>query len=398
MHLPIAIRDSADLSAELIHFNNAGGALPYCGATEAMQQYLLHESRYGAYETAHTFADKLQAFYLEIARYLNARPDQIARAESATRAFNRGILSIPWERDDIILTTKSDYISNHLVFLQLQQKFGINIDILPEGKSGYEPAALAARIRTGKRPRLVSITHVPTNSGLVQDVSWAGKLCREYDILFAVDACQSAGQLPLDVQAIQCDFLSATFRKYLRGPRGIGFLYVSDRVLQSDMTPLGLDSQGADWVAPDQFKIHPNASRFETWEESKILKIGAANAMAYLNEITVDFVQARIQFLNESLLQRLAGLAALEVHRFYENQERLQTGIHLMNVPDWKKGPAVLIEALKEKGLNATTSGVGNDQYHFRERGIEWALRLSIHYYNTETEIDRAIDILREVL
>lgn len=404
------IREQTDLLPNVIHFNNAGSSLPPRVVTEAMQDYLLRESRYGGYEVAHDYAEVLDGFYRAIATHLNCRPDQVARAESATRAFNRGILGICWKEGDVILTTKSDYISNHLVFAQLRDRSGVVTELIPEGNDGFDPKALEKRLEEGKLPRLVSITHVPTNSGRIQDVVAAGQLCRKYNVLYAVDACQSAGQLSLDVQQIQCDFLSATFRKYLRGPRGIAFLYLSDRVLQDEtITPLGLDSQGADWTGPDQYRLHHNASRFETWEESKVLKIGATKAVDYLNELGIDFIQARIQLLSSKLRLGMGKVAGLEPHHVgntalhhgtatLKSSATLTTGIHLMNVPGWTKSPAELIAQLRQHGLHATTSGVTHDQFHFREQNIDWALRLSVHYFNTEAEIDRAMEILEAVL
>ncbi|MEL6141080.1 MAG: aminotransferase class V-fold PLP-dependent enzyme [Bacteroidota bacterium] len=389
------LRKDTKLLPSIVHFNNAGGSLTTREVTQAMVAYLEREGQFGAYETATYYAEQLQGFYHELATYLNCRPNQIAYAVSATDAFNRGLSSIDWKYDDFVLTTKSDYVSNHLLFIQLRKRFGVQTEILPEGKSGFDPGALARRLKRGPRPRLVSITHVPTNSGRVQDIAAAGKLCRGYGILFAVDACQSAGQLPLDVHSIQCDFLSATFRKYMRGPRGVGFLYVSDRVLDLGIAPIGMDLQGGIWTRPDQFQLQPDARRFELWERNMAMMLGAAKATAYLNRVGIDFIQERIRHLSRALETSVYGMAALQPHRYFEVSP---SGIHLFSVPTWRKDPRTLIKILRENGLHASTSGQANDQYHFREKGIDWALRLSLHYYNTEEEIDRAKEILLRVL
>lgn len=398
--LPIEnIRRDTALSAQIIHFNNAGGSLCPKIVTDRMSDYLAEEGRLGGYEIALDRKEELKGFYHGLATHLNTRPENIALAKSATDAFNRGLSAIRWKAGDIILTTKSDYVSNHILFLQLERFYGVTTEILPEGKMGYDPEGLEERLRKGPRPKLVSITHIPTNSGRVQDVHAAGKMCREYNVLYAVDACQSAGQLPLDVQAIGCDFLSATFRKYLRGPRGVAFLYVSDRVLADPkMEPLGLDLQGAEWTAPHQYQLMPDARRFESWERSMALQLGAATAIEYLNQLPINAVRERIIRLANELSRACAPLAFLQEHRYFERPEHgHQSGILLFDV-DTPLTAAELIAALRRQGLHASTSGVSNDQHHFRERGIDWALRLSIHYYNTEEEIARAVEILRKVL
>ncbi|PHI19676.1 aminotransferase [Lewinellaceae bacterium SD302] len=391
------IRQNTAITPDLIHFNNAGGSLPTQAVTTGMVEYLTEEGRVGAYEIARDYKEQLDNFYIQLARYLNCRPENIARAGSATEAFDRGLSSIDWQPGDIVLTTKSDYVSNHLYFLQLAKKRGVKVEILPEGVSGYDPERLAKRLATGPLPRLVSITHVPTNSGRAQDIIAAGRLCRQYDVLYAVDACQSAGQLPLDVNEIACDFLSATFRKYMRGPRGIGFLYVSDRVLAAGMEPTGMDLQGARWTAPDKYELDETAARFEMWESSKALQTGAALATEYLNEVGIDFIQKRVIMLANRLSVECGKLPFLREHCYFVNQEEHQTGILLFDV-DTGLTAAETVAQLQQGGLNASTSGIANDQFHFREQGVEWALRLSVHYYNTEEEVLRAVEILKLVL
>lgn len=398
--LPIEnIRRNTALSDQIIHFNNAGGSLCPKVVTERMVEYLNEEGRLGGYEIALDRQEELNGFYRGLATYLNTKPDNIALAKSATDAFNHGLRAIRWKAGDTILTTKSDYVSNHLFFLQLDRFYGVTTEILPEGAQGYSPEALAKRLNDGPRPRLVSITHIPTNSGRVQDIHTAGQLCREHELLYAVDACQSAGQLPLDVSAIGCDFLSATFRKYLRGPRGVAFLYVSDRVLADPtLEPLGLDLQGAKWTAPGAYQLLAGARRFESWERSMALQLGAATAINYLNQWPIEAIQARIIQLANQLSQACLPLAFLNEHRYFETtQNNHQSGILLFDV-DTHLTAAELIASLRREGLHASTSGVANDQHHFRERGIDWALRLSVHYYNTEEEIAGAVQILRRVL
>lgn len=391
------IRQDTDLSANCIHFNNAGGSLATRAVTQAMINYLTKEAQLGAYETAQLQSEALKGFYQNLASYLNCQPHNIAYATSATTAFNRGLDAIDWQDGDIILTTKSDYVSNHLYFLQLHKKLGVAIEIIPEGQHGFDPLALADRLANGPKPKLLSVTHIPTNSGRVQDIITAGKLARQYDILYAVDACQSAGQLPLDVQLIACDFMSATFRKYMRGPRGTGFLYVSDRVLNSNMEPRGMDLQGAEWTASKTYQLLPDARRFETWERNMALQLGAALATDYLLKLGIDAIHNRTIDLANKLSVACERLASLQEHCYFASQNEHKSGILLFNV-DTHLTPTALKQQLHQKGLNVSIAEQGNDQYHFREKGIDWAMRMSVHYYNTEAEIEGAVAILKSVL
>ena len=208
------------------------------------------------YEAAALAQDDIRAFYQRTAKLINAQAHNIAFASSATDAYNRALSSIPFIKGDIILTTSNDYVSNQIAFLQLQKRFKVKLIRVPNMSTGEVDVDEMEKMIEKYTPQLVAVTHVPTSSGLVQPVEAIGRICLDRGIWYLVDACQSAGQIPLDVEKIQCDFLSATFRKFLRGPRGAGFLYVSDRILkQKDFAPLFVDLHSASWEKPDQYVL-----------------------------------------------------------------------------------------------------------------------------------------------
>jgi selenocysteine lyase/cysteine desulfurase len=247
--------------ASRIHFNNAGSSLPPTRVLDATIEHLRLEAEIGGYEAADHRADAIDGFYTAGAELLGCRPENIAFAANATDAFSRALSSIPFERGDVILTTRDDYISNQIAFLSLRKRLGLEIMHAPTLAEGGVDVDVMARLMRERRPRVVVATHIPTNSGLVQPVAEIGRHCRELELLYLVDACQSVGQLQLDVEAIGCDFLSATGRKFLRAPRGTGFLYVSDRALAAGYEPLFVDMRGAHWVEADRYEPVPTAAR-----------------------------------------------------------------------------------------------------------------------------------------
>ena len=236
------------------------------------------ESRIGGYEAAEARDGAVQAAYRSVADLIGAQSRNIAFTENATASFSQALSSIPLERGDVILTTRNDYASNQIQLLSLQARLGVQILRAPDrSEGGMDVQAMAELIRR-RRPKLVCVTHVPTNSGLIQDVHAIGSVCRDTGVLYLVDACQSIGQLPIDVAQVQSDFLSASARKYLRGPRGAGFLYVSDRVLDQGLEPLYIDMRGADWIAADRYRARPDARRFENWEFAWALVLATGEA------------------------------------------------------------------------------------------------------------------------
>lgn len=379
-------------AAHRIHLNNAGAGLMPQQVIDAIQGHIHLESVAGGYEAAAEAAPRIEAFYSNVAKMTGAKAQNIAYAASATDAYNRALSSVVFERGDVILTTLVDYASNQIAFLQLQQRQGVEViraESLPEG--GVDPDHMKELIQK-HHPRMVAVTHVPNNSGLIQNVEAVGQLCRQNDILYLVDACQSAGQLPLDVEKIHCDFLSATFRKFLRGPRGAGFLFVSDRVLMSGMAPVFLDLFSAQWVEADEYEPMPDARRFELWEKPYALVLGASACAEYATNLGLENIAKRVGELAAYCRQQLATIAGVRV---------LDKGPQLCGIVTFhvKGGDGqALRAALHEKGINNSAAPRFAALIDFDQKGVTWALRLSPHYYNTHEEMDVAIGALREIL
>jgi selenocysteine lyase/cysteine desulfurase len=368
-----------------IHLNNAGAALPPWSVTDTILQHLRLESEIGGYEAADAATEAMAGFYASVARLINAQPRNIAFTASATDAYARALSAIPLRKGDVILTTENDYVSNQLAFLSLQERMGIQlVRVRDTAEGGLDPEDMERLIRT-MNPALVAVTHVPTSSGLVQPVEAVGRLCREYGCWYLVDACQSAGQIPLDVEAIGCDFLTATMRKYLRGPRGAGFLYASDRVLDAGLNLLYPDLVGSTWTAPDTFLPNVDATRFEYWERPVALMLGSKAAVDYALEVGMDWIHTRSHQLaahTRELLANLPGVRVLDL-----GAERC--AIVTAHAGHWRPKP--LLEHLWANRINCRAGGLTVAQMDFPKKGVDWVLRVSPHYYNTNAEIEQAV-------
>ncbi len=386
-----ALRNDTPGCAHHFHLNNAGAALMPQPVIEAVQQYLTEESLHGGYETAAAHAEDIAGFYKTTAKLLNTQAQNVAFLASATDAYAKALSAIPFEAGDVLLTTDDDYVSNQIAFLFLQKRFNIRVlraEKLPEG--GVDVQSMQELIET-HHPKLVAVTHVPTNSGLVQDVEAIGQLCRERDIWYLVDACQSAGQIPLDVEKIGCDFLSATMRKWLRGPRGAGFLYVSDRVLEAGLEPFFPDLGGADWVQPDQYEPSKNANRFEYWEKNYALILGSKAAIDYALALGMEGIEQRVTEIAAYTRQQLSPIPGLRVLDRGRNRCGIVTS-HIEGVL-----PGQLMKSLQAAKINAGVARTFNAVIDFQEKGVEWALRVSPHYYNTKEEIDRLVEVVSKL-
>jgi len=374
-----------------VHLNNAGAALMPAPVLAAIQTHIELEGRIGGYEAADREQARIGACYQAIADLIGCAPRNVAVVENATVAFSQSLSSFDWSRGDRIVTSRADYVSNQLMYLSLSRRCGVEVlhsPELPEG--GIDPEGLRSLLRT-HRPRLVAVTWIPTNSGLVQDVYAIGAACAEEGVPYLVDACQAVGQVPVDLRNLPCDFLAGTARKFLRGPRGIGFLAVSDGALDRGLYPLYVDMRGADWTGADRFELRPDARRFENWEFSYALLLGMGEAARYAAGVGKE------GFARAVGLARILRDALIETEgiRILDRGGDL-CAIVTAEVPG--RSPVHLRDWLRERGINTTAQFRSDAVLDMDAKGAPSLIRLSPHYYNTEEEVARAVEAIRDYL
>jgi cysteine desulfurase / selenocysteine lyase len=365
----------------VLHFNNAGASLMPKRVIEAMQDHLTLESEIGGYEAADQMHARIEQTYDAAAELIGADRDEIAIVENATRAWDMAFYSIRFKPGDVILTCMAEYASNFIPFLQISKRLGVEIRVIPNDE--WDQVSInALKEMVDERVKLIAITHVPTNGGLVNPAEEIGKVARDAQILYLLDACQSVGQMKVNVDRIGCDMLSATGRKYLRGPRGTGFLYVRKTRL-NELEPPFLDLHAADWTAKGQYVIRPDARRFENWETNYAGKIGLGVAIEYALEWGLDKIECRIVQLGENLRRKLSDIEGVKV---YDLGKR-RCGIVTFLMRDWE--PADVLKSLRTQNVNVSVSSFSATRLDMEARNLTSLLRASIHYFNSEEEIDR---------
>ncbi|MGK3988753.1 aminotransferase class V-fold PLP-dependent enzyme [Sorangium sp. So ce136] len=381
-----ALRRDTPACASVVHFNNAGASLPPAVVVDTVVEHLRREAAVGGYEAQEEAAARLEAVYGSVARLIGAEPGEIALIESATRAWDMAFYSLRFGPGDRILTAQAEYASNYIAFLQVARRTGAEIVPVPSDESGAVSLSELDRL-LDERVKLIAITHVPTNGGLINPAEAIGRRARAAGVPFLLDACQSVGQMPVDVEAIGCDMLSATGRKYLRAPRGTGFLYVR-RGLLDRLEPPFLDLHAARWTAPDRYEVRPDARRFESWESSIAGRLGLGAAVDYALRLGLPAIRDRVFALAERLRARLAGLPGVTVR---------DVGAQRCGIVTFTRAgeDAAAVKArLGAQGIHVSVSTAAGTLLDFEARGIPDLVRASVHYYNNESEIDRLVAAL----
>jgi len=374
------LRADTPACERVLHFNNAGASLMPTPVYEAVVSHLSLERDRGGYEAAEQAKDLLDSFYSVFSTLLRAAPAEIAYVENATRAWDMAFYSLPLREGDRIITHASEYASNYLAFLQTAKRRGVEIDIVPSDGSGQIDVDALSRHMT-PRTRLIAITHIPTQGGLVNPAEAVGRIAREHGVLYLLDACQSIGQLDVDVTDIGCHLLSGTGRKFLRGPRGTGFLYVSNEIVEH-LEPPFVDLHAATWTDDSSFRLAAGARRFENWESNVAGRIGLAAAGAYALRIGLPAIQERVTRLADRLRDGLANLRNVKVH---------DLGARRCGIVTFDKegeSPEHLARRLAARGMNISVSTGEHARLDLGARRIAALARASVHYFNTEAEVE----------
>lgn len=383
------VRADTPGTGHCLHLNNAGAGLMPAPVLAVMTDYLQREAEIGGYETAGERQEQLDAVYVSVARLIGAKPAEIALMENATIAWQMAFYALSFQPGDRILTARAEYAANYVAFLHLAKTKGVVIEVIPDDADGVlDPAALEAMIDA--RVRLIAITWVPTNGGLINPAAEVGRIARKHGIPYLLDACQAAGQLQIDVEELGCDMLSATGRKFLRGPRGTGFLYVR-RALLADLHPPMIDHFAAPWVVADRYALREDARRFETWENNYAARLGLGVAVAYALNLGMAQIETRCRMLGNSLRAELKGVPGVQTYDLGPKPAAIVT----FSVAGHEAEAVKTV--LAQAGINVSVSQASSTLLDASARSLPALVRASPHYYNTEAELDQMVGIIRSL-
>jgi selenocysteine lyase/cysteine desulfurase len=188
--------------------------------------------------------------------------------------------------------------------------------------------------------------------------------------------------MPIDVEQIGCDFLATTGRKFLRGPRGTGFLYVNRNRI-GELQPVFVEVGSADWTQIDDYTLKEGAKRFETWEVSYALQLGLGRAIDYALEQDVAAIWERVQTLGDELRRGLVEIDGVSVH------DLGSTKCGIVTFTARKVESEQLLDQLRARSINVDISTAKDTRLDFEARSLRPMIRASVHYFNTAEEISQ---------
>ena len=372
------------------HFNHAGASLPSAATLDAIHTHLLREASMGPMEAGAAGGEQTHRARALAARLLNAQPAEIALTTGNSPGWGAAFAGLgPWHAGQRILVARHEWGGNLAAMRLMAQHAGASIETIASDASGrVDPRALEAML--DERVRLIALTWLPANGGLINPAAAIGQIARRYGIPYFIDAAQAVGQLPIDVAELGCDVLAGAGRKAPRGPRGTGLLYVRRDFLPR-LTPPFVDTYSAPLDANGEPVLRDDAARFESSEASLALHCGLANALEEALEIGIDNIRARIDEVAQALREQLAALPGVSVL----DQGIERSGLVSFNVAGMDA--LSVRRSLAAHGVTIGSNGVAYTPFDMTSRGLTQIARASVSYLTTDAEIEKLLAGVRRL-
>jgi cysteine desulfurase / selenocysteine lyase len=384
-----AVRAETPGCLDRVFLDSAGSSLPPQPVLQEVIGHLRRESEIGGYRAAAERGDDLEAGYQVFADLLGCRPDEVAFTDSATRSWLCLLDSVPLGPGDRVLISEVEYGANAVALMRLAERVGATVELVPSDDAGALSVD-TVRAMLDERVKLVSLVHVPTNTGLVNPVREVADAAHEVGALVLLDACQSVGQIQVRMEALGVDMLSGTGRKWLRGPRGTGFLAVRRRAA-ARLWPRLVDHSGAVWETIESYRLRDDARVYQLWEYGVAERLGLIAAARYALDLGIDEIAAAVNDRAGRLRRGLADIPGVRLRDIGHEHGGIVTFTVAGVAADEVK------RALYDANVTVTVSRAGSALIDMTRRGLDAVVRASPHYFVSPAQIDEAVTAVRSL-
>ena len=379
------------LSKGIIYFDNAATSLTPRQVVDAMVRYLL-ECRANVGRGSYRLALESTSIYEEVrekvAKFIGARATEVAFVKNTTEAINLVAMGLRWRKGENVVTTALEHHSNMLPWIRAARLYGLEVRFVKPRRDGVLSIEDFERL-VDENTKIVAIAHVSNVLGTISPVKEVAKMAKSKGALLLVDAAQSAPHMPINVRGLGCDFLAFSAHK-MCGPPGVGVLYVREGV---ELDPLSVGGGVVADASLDDYKLLEGPHVFEAGTPPIGDVIGLGAAIDYLSRLGLENIMRHELKLAEELKELLAEIPEVKTL----GPERPQTGIVSFSVRDVKAEDVALalgnLNICVRAGFHCAIPLVRD--ILGEELGV---VRASLYLYNTEEEVEKFVDSLREVV
>jgi cysteine desulfurase/selenocysteine lyase len=391
------ILDQAVNGFPLVYLDNAASTQhPTCVIDEISRYY--RQDHANVHRGIHELSSRATRLYEEartrVARFIGAKSqDSIIFTRGTTEGIN--LVAAVWGTanlgpGDVILITEMEHHANLIPWQILAKRTGASLQYLPvEGDEGSVDWSLLGQRLQGTRVRILAFTNISNTLACINPVNEICAIARKNGVVTLVDAAQSAGHAPIDVQEIGCDFLVFSGHKCC-GPTGIGVLYGNPDLL-AEMDPYQFGGEMISRVTYESADWKEGPHRFEAGTPHIAGAIGLATALSYLDQVDRRAIQATDHHLGKLAYQKLSTLPGIRIlGPRGERAGLVSFQLGTIHAHD-------LVAYANEFGV-AMRGGHHCTQPLMRKLGLQASARASFYFYNRESEIDRLIEVLQEAI
>ena len=394
MNLKLIRKDFPFLS-RVVYLDSASVCpCPKATVQEMVRFYEQYPYNYGVgvFESSVETRKLVDAARASVAKFIGASSaKEIVFTKNTTEAINLVAFGLSWEKGDEVIVTNVEHQSNLLPWFRLAETRGITVKIANCDPEGIVPPYEIERLIT-ERTKLVTVTHVSNVFGTVQEVQKISEMVKNRNITFFVDAAQSGGRVPINIQDIECDFLSLCGRKGLLAPQGTGVLYVAEK-LHNSLSPINIGSRAANVTHPGGFSIAQAPYRYESGIINTSGFIGLGRSIKYLNAIGVENILERIRSLTKVMINEISSIDGIETYCLSDLSH--QAGIISWNIKG--RDPNEVATELYSRRKIAVASGAQGSLLALSPFNIKGVVRASVQFFNTEDEVDLLAETVRKI-
>ncbi|HXV45840.1 MAG TPA: aminotransferase class V-fold PLP-dependent enzyme [Nitrososphaera sp.] len=378
------IKRDFPVTKKTIYMNNGAIAPTPLSTIKAVTDFMLKCAEAGpdAPQTSDYVTSLLDELRTRVAHLINCERDEVVLVQSTTEGLNIVANGISWRKGDSIVVRggRHEHYANYLPWVSVSQKKGVQLRELAVDEAGY--FSISDLEKSVKGARMVTMSHALYNTGAIMPLEQVGKIAKENDVLFCVDAAQSAGTIPVDVKKIGCDFMAFPGFKWLCGPTGIGAFYCSKKASEVLMPPaVGVES--ATLSDKNVIAYYDMPTRFQAGFRNFPGAAGLEASMRYVLRIGLEEVRKRNMKAANALCEEVGKIPGVKLYG--PDDENMRTSIVTFMA---QTDSSAMVKKLEQNGIIFAARDVGGKK----------AIRAAPHFFNSEEEAATAASYVKSLL